>query len=116
MKRFRCVIEYESANSGLIEILRYEKMFPSNGVVKIYHPVDKIDVLVNGKISTGKRVKILVGSRVEVQCVGTVFLHNSKLSRSFPKIDMKNRNIRKWLSLCQILQRWKAPEQRCSYN
>ena len=79
MKRFRCVIEYESANSGLIEILRYEKMFPSNGVVKIYHPVDKIDVLVNGKISTGKRVKVLVGSRVEVQCIGTVFLHLLKI-------------------------------------
>ena len=82
MKRFRCVIEYESANSGLIEILRYEKMFPSNGVVKIYHPVDKIDVLVNGKISTGKRVKILVGSRVEVQCIGTLFYIFPKMSMS----------------------------------
>ena len=72
MKRFRCVIEYESANSGLIEILRYERMFPTNGMVKIYHPVDKIDLLVNGRIATGKKIKILAGSRVEIQCIGAV--------------------------------------------
>lgn len=95
MKRFNCVVEYESGNRGLVETLRYENIFPSHGVIKIYHPVDHVDIYVNGKLAADRPIKLFLGSRVEIE-VGSNRFH--LLLRSDLLVYWK------WLSVPKILQ------------
>jgi hypothetical protein len=67
MKRFNCVVEYETGNNGNVAKLRYENIFPAHGAVKIYHPVDKLDITVNGRKVTNKKIKVLAGRKIKIK-------------------------------------------------
>ena len=67
MKHFNCVVEYESGSEGDVQILRYRRTFPTARYIKIYHPVDHVNIFVNGKLADNKRIKIFSGSNVEIK-------------------------------------------------
>ena len=85
--RFECVIDYLSAYNGSKRENQVSEIFPTDGsLVKVYHPVTEIDVVINGKSiietlrsnvtgsTTGSMTgsdpvfHVMNGTRLEIQC------------------------------------------------
>ena len=81
--RFECVIGYLSAFNGSKRENEVSEIFPTDGsLVKVYHPVTVMDIIINGKStiqtgnttesdtgsSTGNVFDVMNGTRLEIQC------------------------------------------------
>ena len=85
--RFECVIGYLSAHNGSKRENQVSEIFPTDGsLVKVYHPVTEIDVVINGKSTTKIETGSATGNSTEAVTGGKI----GSVSGENPLFDVMN--------------------------